>query len=260
MKIASIQYKIDDAKTKEERIGDIEKLIDKTSDADLILLPEMWNIGWRSFQEYQNQAETFEGPTITSIARKAQAHNSYIMAGTIVEKQDSKLFNTAVLVDPRGRVAAYYRKIHLVTRKGSEEYRYLSAGNEPVSIKTELGVFGFAVCYDLRFPELFRKMAVKHGVEVFLVPAAWPLVRVENWMDLNHVRANENLAYLISCNCVGENRGVRYLGHSTVVDPHGVPIASTGLFEDIVKTEIDVEDVQRVREEVGHLKNITLEI
>jgi predicted amidohydrolase len=182
------------------------------------------------------------------------------MAGTIIERDGQNLYNTAVFLNPKGEVIAKYRKIHLVTRKGSEEAAYLKPGKEVVAVETELAVFGFGICYDLRFPELYRKLAVQKGVEIFLVPAAWPLVRVENWMDLNHVRANENLAYLISCNCAGVNRGQQYLGHSTVVDPHGVPVASAGLFEYIVKAEIDVEELRMIRHTVGHLENVALQV
>lgn len=260
IKVASIQYWFSDDNSKEDRIAHVEKLIDSVSEVDLILLPEVWNIGWRSFDLYRNGSEAITGKTISRIAEKAKTVNAYIMAGSIIEKAEDGLYNTAVLLNPKGKIISKYRKIHLVTRKESEEVVFLKPGQEIVSVKTELGVMGFGICYDLRFPELYRKMAINKGVEIFLQPAAWPLVRVENWVDLSHARANENLAYLVSCNCAGFNRGVQYLGHSAIVDPHGVSIASGGLFECIVKGEIDIKELHRIRKEISHLKNRVLPI
>lgn len=259
-KVASIQYWFSDEHTKEERIGHMEKLIDKAADADLILLPEVWNIGWRCFDLYPEGSETLHGETISRMAEKARAVNAYILAGSIVERAEDDLYNTAVLLDPKGEIIATYRKIHLVTRKGSEEVAAVKPGRDVVTVKTELGVIGIGMCYDLRFPELYRKMAVNYGAEIFLQPAAWPLVRVENWIELSHARANENQCYLISCNCAGFNRGVHYLGHSAIVDPQGVSIASGGLFQCIVKGEMDIEEVHKFRREAPHLKNRVLSV
>lgn len=260
IKVASIQYWFSDDNTKEERIRHIENLIDQAAEADLILLPEVWNIGWRSFDKYREGSETIEGETISRIGKKANEINAYILAGTIIEKSGKDLYNTAVFLNPKGEVISKYRKIHLVTRKGSEEVMAIKTGREIVTVKTELGVFGFGVCYDLRFPELYRKMAINKGVEVFLQPAAWPLVRVENWIDLSHARANENQCYLISCNCAGFNRGVQYLGHSSIVDPHGISIASAGLFQKIVKGELDMDNLRKFRKETPHLKSRVLPV
>jgi predicted amidohydrolase len=260
IKVASIQYWLDDNKNKSKRIEEVENLIEQAKGFDLIVLPEVWNIGWRGFDKYSSESENMEGETISRIAEKARKLKTHIMAGTIIEKDGNDLYNTAVLIGPSGNILGKYRKIHLVTRKGSEEVKYLKPGNEVVAVKTELGVIGIGICYDLRFPELYRKMVVEKGVEIILQPAAWPLARVENWMDLNHVRANENLCYLISCNCSGIDRGVQYLGHSTIVDPHGVPIVSSGLFGGIVKGEIDLEDLYKIRKENPHLENRVLSV
>ena len=260
IKVASIQYWFSDDNTKEERIRHIENLIDQAAEADLIILPEAWNIGWRCFDKYLEESETIEGETISRIGKKAREINAYILAGTIIERSGDDLYNTAVFLNPKGEIIAKYRKMHLVTRKGSEEAAVIKLGKEIVTAKTEIGIFGFGVCYDLRFPELYRKMAVNHGVEIFLQPAAWPLVRVENWTDLSHARANENQCYLISCNCAGFNRGVQYLGHSSIVDPHGISIASAGIFQEIVKGELDMDKLRKFRKETPHLKSRVLPV
>ena len=259
-KVASIQYCLHDKDSKEERIDQVSKLIDKASESDLILLPEMWNVGFLSFSKYESHAEAIDGPTVSMVADKAKRYNAYILAGTIIEKDGPNMYNTAVLLDPHGKVAAIYRKIHLVTRKGSAEADYLTPGKAPVTVKTDLGILGFGVCYDLRFPELYRKMAVNNDAEIFLQPSAWPLQRVENWIDLMHARAAENQAYMISCNICGTNEGVQNFGHSAIVDPQGISIASGGLSQCIVKGEINVEEVRQFRRDTPHFKNIKLSV
>ena len=103
-------------------------------------------------------------------------------------------------------------------------------------------------------------MAVNKGVEVFLEIAAWPLVRVENWVELCHVRANENQSYLIACNCAGFNRGKQLLGHSAIIDPWGTPIAQAGLAGGVVKGEIDITEVYKFRKEFSAMEDRVLPV
>ncbi|NNG01179.1 MAG: carbon-nitrogen family hydrolase [Desulfobacteraceae bacterium] len=246
-KVACLQMWLDEDQTREQRIEHAEAMIDQASDADLIVLPELWNIGWYAFDRYKEMSETLEGETISRIAEKAKQVDAYIMAGTIVEKKEDKLFNTAVLLDPKGKVVADYGKMHIPSMAGPEK-QYITRNENIVTVKTNIGTIGFGICYDLRFPELYRKMAVNHGVEIFIQPAAWPLVRVENWMDLLHARATENQCYMVACNCAGVDHGKQYLGHSTIVDPYGMSISLAGLFESIVRAEIDLDIMYKLRE------------
>lgn len=254
-KVASIQLWHNDGDSKENRIANAEQLIDSVSDSDLILLPEIWNIGWWSFDMYREGSETLQGETISRMAEKARAVNAYILAGSIVERKDDSLYNTAVLLDPKGQIAATYRKVHLVGFMGAREAELVKRGEKVVTVKTDLGVMGFAICYDLRFPELFRQMAVNHGVEIFLLVAAWPIVRLDNFRELCHARANENLCYLVSCDMAGINRGKQYLGHSAIVDPMGTSIVSSGTAESVVRGEIDTAEVYKAREFMPVLKD-----
>jgi predicted amidohydrolase len=116
---------------------------------------------------------------------------------------------------------------------------------------------GLSTCYDLRFPELYRKQ-VDLGAEILLVTAAWPQQRLNHWELFNSVRALENQCYLISCNCVGTTRNVVLGGYSKVVDPWGVTIASVGEHETILKTEIDLNQIKRIREAFPQLKHRVL--
>ena len=248
IKVACIQLWHNDDDSKQDRIAHAEQLIDSAADSDLILLPEIWNIGWWSFDIYRESSETLHGETISRIAEKAKAVNAYILAGSIVERRGDSLYNTAVLLDPKGQIVAAYRKMHLYGWMGAREAELMKRGEEIVTVKTELGVLGLAICYDLRFPELFRKMAVNHGVEIFLFVTAWPIVRLDNFRELCHARANENLCFLICCDSAGINRGKQYVGHSAIIDPWGVSIASAGIYESVITAKIDTAEIYRIRE------------
>jgi predicted amidohydrolase len=176
--------------------------------SDLILLPELWNIGFMSFDRYQEEAETQEGPTLTllrNLARELSCH------------------------------------LH-------------TPGPSITVIPTEFGNFGLATCYDLRFPELFRKM-LDQEADFFLVSSVWPYPRLEHWLLLNRTRALENLSCLISSNCVGINRGKQFLGHSLVVDPMGQIVRGGDDEECIVRAEIDRNIVLGARAEYPALRD-----
>jgi len=260
IKIASIQLWLSEGDSKSKRIDYIEKLIDQNSDVDLILLPELWAIGWRSFNRYVTESESLDGEIVSRIREKAKKVNAYIHIGSIVEKKENKFYNTAILLNPKGKTIAVYRKIHLVSEGKTKEATYLSPGKKIVFVETELGKLGFSICYDIRFPELFRKMVIKHGIEIFLHVAAWPVGRGKIWIELCHARAIENLAYLVSCNCAGVDRGEKYFGHSEIVHPNGISIASAGLNETVVKGEIDVKELRELRKTIPHLQNRVLPV
>lgn len=255
LKVACIQLWHSDDESKQDRIAHAEELIESASDCDLILLPEIWNIGWWSFDLYREASEPIEGETITRIGEKARKANAYIMAGSIVERSGDSLYNTAVLLDPGGHVITTYRKAHLVGFAGAREAELMKGGNRIVSVKTDVGILGLSICYDLRFPEPFRKMVIQHGVEIILHATAWPLVRLDDYRDTCHVRANENLCYLLSCDSAGFNRGKQYAGHSTIVDPWGSRLSSAGLYETVAKAQIDISEMYRIRESMPWLKD-----
>ncbi len=246
IKVASIQLWMEDGDPP-QRMERVESLLDQVRGVDLVILPEIWNIGYFSFDLYAKASETIDGETARRMSRKAKEHGFYLHGGSFVEKGDGKLFNTSLLFDPEGRVIACYRKIHLFGY-GSQESQLLSPGKEVVVAETDLGKLGLCTCYDLRFPELFRIM-LDRGAEIFLVTSGWPYPRLEHWLMLNRIRAIENSAFLISSNCAGKNRGIQFCGHSMIVDPWGTILASGGDEECILRAEIDREKVLKVRSE-----------
>jgi predicted amidohydrolase len=252
MRIASIQLKIIE-ESKEKALEHASQMIRQCQGADLILLPELWNIGFMSFDHYQKEAESQEGPTLTLLCTLAKELSCYLHTGSFVERSKDQYYNSNFLLGPNGEIRGSYKKIHLFTYQ-SQEAKILTPGRSLTVIPTEFGNFGLASCYDLRFPEMFRKM-LDQGAEFFLLSSAWPYPRLEHWVLLNRTRALENLAYLISSNCVGNNRGTQCVGPSMVVDPMGHIVAGSTDEECIVWAEADQEIVLRNRAEFPVLRD-----
>lgn len=247
--------------------GNLERALDgietaASRDVDLVALPELWNVGFFAFDQYETAAEPLDGPTLSRIADAAQTHDIGILAGSIVEDlaespvetpAETGMANTTVLFDADGTRLGHYRKQHLFGYE-SEESTRLTPG-ERLGV-AEFGAFtvGMTTCYDLRFPCLYRDL-LDAGVTLTLVPSAWPYPRVEHWTVLVRARAIENLSYLAAVNGVGAFGGSELLGRSTIVDPWGTAIASSGDDPDLVVAEVDPGRVEAVREEFPALRD-----
>jgi len=238
--------------TRSENIDHAVELIDE-ADADLIVLPELFT-HCRDFKA----GESIPGPTTEVFARLAREKGSYIVMGSMLEVDEHRrMFNTSVLIDRRGTICARYRKIHLFSYRSGEK-RSLIAGTEVVVTPTELGVIGLSVCYDLRFPELYRAM-VKQGAEIIVCPAAWPSPRLEHWIALNRARAIENQCYFIGCNQVGTPvPTTTFVGGSMITDPWGETLVAADDAEGIITAVIDVAVVNQVRKEYAFLNDMVL--
>jgi predicted amidohydrolase len=176
--------------------------------------------------------------------------------GSMIESDGGHLYNTSIFLNPKGDIAAHYRKIHLFGYQ-SKEAEILTPGEDVVVADSPWGSIGLSTCYDLRFPELFRRM-VDRGAMLFLVASAWPHIRLEAWRLFNQCRAHENLAFLISCNCAGVNQNKKYAGHSMVVDPLGQVVAEGGEDEQFVTAEINPGLVDTVRKDFPALSDRVL--
>ena len=256
MRMAALQITVPDNEGKAERVQRVAAMIDALPEVDLILLPEIWNIGYFGFDGTAAEAEELAGETAGAMAEAARRKGAYLLAGSFVEKDGDKLFNTTLLFDRQGKRIAEYRKIHLFGY-GSAETRLLTPGRQVVTAPTEFGTVGLSTCYDLRFPELYRAQ-MEQGAEIFLVTSAWPFPRLHHWTTLNMARAIENQAYLISCNCAGTNQGRLYLGHSMVTDPWGAVVAASDDRATTVFADVDPEVVRRCRAEFPPLQDRVL--
>jgi len=256
-----IQLAINDHDSRSDRFKRVESYLEQIMAEDgrpvMIMLPEIWGTGFFNFDRYNRECEPLQGETYTRMASWAEKIGSYILAGSIIEKEGHDLFNTALLINPNGSLAGSYRKIHLFGYK-SKESALLTAGNDLYALKTKYGTWGISICYDLRFPELYRKM-IGVGVDTFFIVSAWPGARLEHWILLNRVRALENLCNMVSCNGAGNHGGCVLGGSSMVVDPWGDIIAMAGKGEELLSAEIDSQKVYKVRAEFPALDDRTID-
>ena len=259
MRIHVLQVAYDDDEpvgTRRERVAD---LVRRQRGADLVVLPELWAAGGFSYRDWAERAEPVQGPTVRAIAAAARDIAAPVHGGSIIEgagegsdrgEQGRGLWNTSVLLDADGRVAATYRKIHRFGF-GAGEPHLLEAGTEVVAVPVpghEEVVAGLATCYDLRFPEIFRAL-LDRGVQLLLVPAAWPAARVEHWSLLARARALENQCVVVAVNTAGTHAGTTMGGRSVVVGPSGDVLAEAGPDdEQVLVVDVDVATVATVRE------------
>jgi predicted amidohydrolase len=177
---------------------------------------------------------------MAGLARQFRLH----LAGSLLERHAGGVSNTAVLYAPDGALLGAYRKVHLF--RLMQEPRYLVAGEHATLCPTPWGPVGLAICYDLRFPELFRTMAVA-GAVLFLVPAQWPVRRVEAWLLLARARAVENELIVAACNRVGSDGQVTFPGRSLVVDPWGHVLVEGDDRERLLIAQADLREVHKAR-------------
>lgn len=250
---------------KEDNLAKAEELIDIAAKkgSNVIVLPEMFNF-FGIDEEKRANAESIPGPTIERMRKKAIQHSVYLLCGSILEKTETsdKLFNTSVFLNPTGAIIATYRKIHLfdVHIKGGpcyQESKMIRPGEEVVVAATEIGNFGLSICYDLRFPELYRKLTFK-GAEVIFLPAAFTLhTGKDHWEPLIKARAIENQVFIVAAAQLGSLPGnyIAY-GRSMIVDPWGVVLATAPDQETAFCVEIDLDYQSKVRAALPSLQHI----
>ncbi|MFE3513838.1 carbon-nitrogen family hydrolase [Streptomyces sp. NPDC059166] len=222
--------------------------------ADLVILPELWQVGAFAYTAFADEAEPLHGPTHEIMAKAASEAGVWLHAGSFVERaEDGTLYNTSLVFSPEGERAASYRKIH---RFGFDkgEAVMMGAGEELVTVALPQTVLGLATCYDLRFPEQFRGL-VDAGAETLVVAAGWPERRRSHWTLLAQARAVENQAYVLAVGCAGTHAGVEQAAHSIVVDPWGEVLAEAGAGEEVLTVEFDPAKATTTREQFPALKD-----
>ncbi|MFI5433883.1 carbon-nitrogen family hydrolase [Rhodococcus baikonurensis] len=255
MKIALAQLASPDSETPAHRLERVRELLGQVdSEVDLIVLPELWRVGYNHFDDYATAAETLDGPTIQTLKALAVERQCYIHAGTIVEQiEQSRLRNTAVLIGPDAQICHHYSKVH-VFGYDSLEAKLLQPGTQIHTTKTPFGPIAATTCYDLRFPGLWTEL-VTAGAKLVIVPAAWPAARREHWQLLTSARAVDNQVFVIACNATGTHSGVELGGHSRIIDPWGQVVVEADDREDIIIADIDPALVDRTRAEFPVLKD-----
>jgi omega-amidase len=212
--------------------------------ADLLMLPELWSTGY-DLCNARAHANAFES-TISSVSELAKQLKVSV-AGSLLEPSAEGVRNCFVLINKHGQEVARYRKVHLFAPMGETEY--LVAGSELKQAKIGGAQAGLAICYDLRFPEMFRAYAMG-GAEVMLVSAEWPAVRVAHWTALLEARAIENQAYVAACNACGKTGDTEFGGRSCVWSPTGELLVDAGEDEGVFCADIDASVASDLRNAV----------
>jgi predicted amidohydrolase len=199
-------------------------------------------------------AEELTGESFSFFSETAQKYSAHILAG-FIEKSEKKFFNALLHISPEGKLVKSYRKMHPFSY--STEDKNYSKGEDTVITKINDFSTGLSICYDLRFPELYRQYA-KKKVDMIVVIANWPDTRIEHWRTLLRARAIENQCYVLGVNRVGDDPKLKYPGFSSIIDPMGNEIISVPSEEKIVSAEVLKEKADEVKNNLPFLNDIRL--
>ena len=262
LRVAAVQMN-----SRDDKAANIETaldLIDRAAGtgARLIALPEVWTYLGPT-EANRDAAESVPGPTLDRLADRARQHGVYLHAGSVYERvaADPRLRNTSAVFDPDGNLIATYRKMHLfdVVLDGVATYREsetVAAGEEITTLDVDGMTVGLAICYDLRFPELFRLLALQ-GAELIILPAAFTMTTgKDHWEVLIRARAIENGVYLVAPAQLGQHPPANWsYGRSLIVDPWGTVLATAPDAETVITADLDRSRIEQVRRQIPSLAN-----
>jgi predicted amidohydrolase len=253
MKVAAVQLK-----SSSDKVANLQKAKEyikkaKELGADFVLLPEMYmaflhpKLGQSRYSEV---AEPLDGPFVSGLADCARENQVYVICGIFESKpgENTRAYNTTVFLGRNGELLQAYHKTHLYDAFNYKESDSIIPGMIPQDvIETEFGKVGMMVCYEIRFPEISRRLAMK-GADFLFIPSAWVngVMKEEHWKTLLRARAIENTVYVFAADQIGNN----FSGQSMIIDPMGVIKANAGEEETIILSEIDLERIKRVREKL----------
>lgn len=221
----------------------------KNEGVGLIVFPEASDTGY-SMPVIRDLAKPWSEGAVPALQVMAKELLLTIVAG-VSERDGDVVYNSQVFIDPRGELVASYRKTHLFVLPPNDESTCYTRGDKFVSVSTSGFNFGLSICYDLRFPEVSRALALEYGANVLLVSSAWPLPRVEHLRALSIARAIENQSYLVLANRTGIDAGVTCCGMSAIIDPSGVILATaSGDREELLVADISAETIAEVRNRI----------
>ncbi|GAM08539.1 hydrolase MtnU [Geobacter sp. OR-1] len=216
--------------------------------AQLAVLPEVWSSGF-AYKELNQLAQ--RTPELVEEMGRLSTEYNMVLVGSLPEPDGDKVCNTAYIMD-KGKLAGKYRKIHLFSLMSED--RSFTGGNQWVVADTSAGRIGVFICYDLRFPELARRLALE-GAEIIVVPGEWPKPREEHWRTLLRARAIENQLFVVAANCCGMTGKLDFFGMSMIIDPKGVVMAEGGYEPVEIVRDLDFGEMRKWREQIPCFKD-----
>lgn len=249
VKAAAVQFNI--------KLGDIDANVQHVRQAiervrqqgcQLAVLPEMWTTGY-DYKQLKELAK--KTPEVVEKVKGISREYGMVIVGSMPEANGDKVSNTAYVIDC-GREVGKYQKIHLFSMMGED--RSLVGGNSWVVAETSLGKIGVFICYDLRFPELARRLAVE-GADILVVPAEWPKPREEHWRTLLKARAIENQIFIVAANCCGIQGKLDFFGESMIIGPKGEILTAASYEECEISAALDFSAMKEWRQQIPCFKD-----
>lgn len=219
----------------------------EAKDNHLIILPELFSTGY-DLINYRKHSELINGPTMTLLKQMSKKF-SVALAGSLIEKDNDDYFNSAFLIDSNGEMKGHYRKIHLF--RPMKEDEYFTIGNfvkNEITFQLNQQKLGLLICYDLRFPEVSRKIA-NNGASLLIYVAEFPNPRKDVWKTLLQARAIENQIHVVGVNRVGtDENGYSFFGNSMIIDPNGSILVECSNHEEIISYSLDLSNLSQFKE------------
>jgi len=255
VKVVGVQVSPTD--DKRENLKKAVKLIDEAmrshNEVDIICLPELFYRIPFPPENAHKVAESIPNALTDELSKKAKEYGVYIIGGSFFEKRDEGNFNTSLLFARNGDLLGSYSKVHLFDALGVKESDTTTAGKDVPVFQLDFGTIGITICYDLRFPELYRMLALK-GVDIIFAPSAF-LAASGHWEILVKAAAVQNLIHVVAVNAIGDYGGISFVGKSMVVDPSGISLATAPEREGIIFAEIDLDSQEALRRQIPVFNN-----
>lgn len=224
--------------------------------SSLVVFPELFSTGY-VLDKAKDHADDLSKGMFAEISNMATKGNLAI-TGSVMEKRGLEVANSMPFFAPNGRMLGIYRKMHLF--RLFDEDKYLAPGQSPLVLDLPWGTTGMAICYDLRFPEIFRRYAVKENAKMVIICAEWPLVRIEHWRALLIARAIENQCFIVACNAAGDTGDTVMGGHSMIIDPWGKIVVEAGETPQVITADIELDEVENARSKIPVFEDIRKDI
>jgi predicted amidohydrolase len=257
VRITLLNVTSDNSEDPSTRVERVKRLASEIHDADIIFLPELWISGAFATRDLYLKSSEIAEQTLEDFAKIAKLNKCWIIPGSFpIKNLSGKLRNICFAIDSNGSVVNSYTKNHLFGF-GSGESEFFEPGNTFQNVNSPWGILGLSICYDLRFPELYRTMVVA-GAEILIVISAWPKSRIDHWNTLLKARAIENQCFVIGVNSYGSQLGSEMAGSSTVISPDGRTVMPSIENNDLLSFDLDLGNLKSLRNEFPVLADIKI--